>query len=251
MKFLLLVFSFLFTALVSADNLYSMADLSALEKKNQWQELLSHLSDIKPAQRDVTWEKLVDISMSGRSQQLYIESNTKKIFEFFDKFLPLYPSVLNNKEFMNKRADYGLDYYSYCFRYNDIECHKQYLGFIALDPNKKYAFKIAKMVRRQASDIRANEYFRLASPIKDLGQCDDTDLAQAVYAGLTSKPNLKIAKVAQNLAFGSCMDVLKSTVKKAIRSEENGVVNSCELVVKHNSISGTVFNKCKRYLKGK
>jgi len=251
MRLLLLSVSFLFATSVSTDNLYSMVDLHALEKKNQWQELLTHLRDIKPAQRGKAWEKLVNASMSGRFQQLHVESNSKKIFEFFDKYLGLYPSVLQDKEFMKKRSDYGLDYYSYCFGYNDLACHKEYLGFVALDPHKEHAFNIAKIVRRQMSDTRANEYFSVARPIKESGQCDDPDLAQAVYAGLTAEPTQRAVKFAQGLAFGSCIDVLKSTVKKAIRSEKNGVINSCELVVKHQSLTGIVLSKCKRYLDGK
>jgi len=251
MKLLLLSMAFFFTVSVSAENLYSMADLQVLDKKNQWQELLDHLSDIKPAQRDANWEKLVDSAMSGRSQQLYKEANAKKIIEFFDQYIPLYPSILKDAEFMKKRADYGSDYYKYCISYNDSDCHKEYLGFIKLDPNRSYAFDIAKKVRRQASDIRANEYFQLAEPIKSLGKCDDPDLSDAVLAGLIAKPSHKTVPIAQAIAFGSCIAELSQTVKKAIRSEANGVENACALVVKHKSISGTVLNKCKRYLGAK
>jgi len=225
-----------------------MADLQALEKKNQWQELLTHLSDIKPAQRDANWEKLVDSAMSGRFQRLFAEANSSKILEFFDQYIPLYPSILKDTGFMKKRADYGADYYKYCISYNESECHKEYLGFIKLDPNKNYAFEIAKKVRRQASDIRANEYFQLAEPLKKLGKCDDPDLSDAVLAGLIAKPSHKVVPIAQDIAFGSCISELSQTVKKAIRSEANGVENACALVVKHKNISGTVLNKCKRYL---
>jgi len=251
MKLLLLSLSFLFTAFVSAENLYSMADLKALEKKAQWQELLTHLSDIKPTQRDPAWEKLVNVSMSGRFTQLHTESNSSKIFEFFDKYLALYPSVLQNKEFMKKRADYGLDYYNYCFSYNDKECHKEYLGFVALDPNKKQTFSIAKIIRRRMSDVRANEYFDLARPIKESGQCDDPDLAESVFAGLTQKPHRKEIKPALRLAFGSCHDVLKTIIKKAIRHNDDGITNTCDLAVKNKSVTGIALSKCKRYLEGK
>jgi len=249
---LLITISFLLSFSVAAHNPFSMEDLQALTKNQQWKELVPHLNDIKPSKRDAKWTSMVQSAMKGRFQQLLTEGQDDQTMIFLDKYLSLYTPLLKDKDFMSKRAEFGLNYYNDCFKYKDDSCKKQFIGFVALDPNKSIAFKAAKKVRLRISDLGAVEYFDSARPIKKFGKCDDQDLALAVYAGLTLKPgNDKLIKKAQALAFGTCQDALKATIKKAITSDKDGMANGCQLAVKNNSITGVAMKKCKAFLKGK
>ena len=52
---------------------YEMADLQALDKQGQWDELLAHLNDIPPSKRDAKWEGLAERAVTGHLGAIKVE----------------------------------------------------------------------------------------------------------------------------------------------------------------------------------
>ena len=227
---------------------YEIEDLQLLFKQKQYEQLLAHVTDIPPTKRTPAWNTLVKKTVSIQFDTLLQKNNEKKIFSFLHTYLNLLPQLKNDKLFMQKRAAFGLKYYSQCFSYNDAQCHSELLNFVSLDPNPNYAFKVAKQVRLRMSDSKAIYYFSLLSEAFTDQQCKDSDLSMSVEKALTMKPKSGEATLAKKIAFGLCHKSLKSAIKNAIRANKNGMINSCPQAIKHQSITGIELSKCKRHL---
>ena len=247
MRALVLCFILFLNVPLLAQN-YEIEDLQLLFKQKQYEQLLAHVTDIPPTKRTSSWNTLVQETVSKQFDTLLQDNNTKKIFAFLHKYLNLTPQLKENKLFMQKRATFGLQYYSQCFSYNDTQCHNEFLNFVRLDPNPNYAFKVAKQVRLRMSDSKAIYYFALASDAFTDAKCKDTDLLTSVEKALTMKPQSSEATLAQKIAFGTCHKSLKAAIKNAIRSNKNGMINSCAQAIKHQSVTGIALSKCKRHL---
>ena len=227
---------------------YEMQDLQLLYKQKQYEQLLNHITDIPPTKRSSSWQTLLEESVMQQFDHLLQKQETKKILTFLPKYLSLSPKLTDNKIFMQKRAQFGLDYYSPCFSYNDQKCHQEFLDFVTLDPNPNYAFNVAKQVRLRMSDSKAIHYFALAKDTFTATQCQDSDLAMSVEKSLTMKSTSAEAKLAKEIAFGICHDALRPSIKQAIRTNEHGIINSCSIAIKHQSVQGIALSKCKRHL---
>src|SRR5580700_1594979 len=83
--------------------LYTLADLKALAKQQAWSELVDHLEDIPPTNRDADWRAVAQqaglgaLGIAGRSGPVDGLSVSETL-------LDRYPVLKDSKDFMAKRA---------------------------------------------------------------------------------------------------------------------------------------------------
>lgn len=228
-----------------------MNDLQELAKTKSWLELTEHLTDILPSKRDKKWQALAELALVSHFKTLTQAADSMKTLNFLSDSLPKFPQLINNKEFMKMRSEFGASYYENCFSYNNNEeCHAELLGFIEVDPNPFFAFEIAKQVRRQYSNNKAIEYYALALSQKaPKASCDDSDLKIALESALQTKPNNDYATAAKKVAFGQCFKALRKNIITVVKANNNAKSNACEELILRKAIKGITQKKCTRFLK--
>ncbi len=249
MKKIILTLILLLPCFSYATTTYDMQDLNKLAKSESWLELTEHLTDIAPSKRNEDWESLANIALHSRFHELILAGNSIDSLKFLDDAFSKYPGLKENKDFMQLRAEFGLDYYESCFSFNDKACHRILLGFVKLDPNPMFALKVAKEVRRRMSENKAIEYFEVAlSRQGEQSMCEDEDLKIALASALQATSESRYAKAAKKVAFGRCFKSVRSVIITAVKNSENAKGNACEELLSRNAIKGISGAKCKRFL---
>src|SRR5688572_17765626 len=88
---------------------YEMADLTALDKQGQWEELVAHLTDIPPSKRDAKWEAIAERAVAGYLGGFKVEEKSpERVLDESDRLLKAFPMLKKSKLVMAKRADVGL-----------------------------------------------------------------------------------------------------------------------------------------------
>ncbi len=227
-----------------------MNDLQELAKTKSWLELTTHLTDILPSKRDIKWQALAELALVSHFKALTTAADSTKTFAFLNDTFPKFPFLIKNKEFMTLRSEFGTSYYEPCFSYNNKDCHKELLGFIKIDPDPFFAFKIAKQVRRRYSNNKAIEYYALALSQKaPKSSCHDSDLKIALESALQTKPNSNYAKAAKKVAFGQCFKALRKNIIIVVKANDNAKNNACKELISRKAIKGITHKKCTRFLK--
>ncbi|VAW83661.1 hypothetical protein MNBD_GAMMA16-185 [hydrothermal vent metagenome] len=248
MKNYLLILLFFYPGVTFSSTVYDLNELKNLAQSQSWLELVDHLTDIPPSKRNQEWNELVDLALVSRFEELLTKNDSSNILKFLDKTLPKYPKIKLNKHFMQLRAEFGIQYYESCLSYDSDECLKNFLGFVRVDPNPLYAFKVAKLMRVSVSDSKAIEFFKHAVSSETV--CSDEDLKLSVVSALKHTADSRYAKVAQNIAFGQCFDSLKSTIAQTIKNNDNAKANACKEMISRNALKGISKKKCERYARG-
>lgn len=249
MKKIIILILFIFPVVSLSSAIYQMDDLKELAKSQSWVELIEHLNDIPPSKRDKDWTEMANVALSSRFQALVSAGNTQHTIEFLEKTFPKYPSLIKNQAFMKLRGEFGIRYYEPCLSYNDDACHKELLGFVALDPNPLYSFTVAKLVRLRMSDNKAIEYFELALSKQALKNvCDDKDLRLSLQSALQTKPGSDYAKSSKKVAFGQCFESLKDSITTVVKDNDNAKHNACEQLLARNAVKGITKKKCTRFV---
>jgi hypothetical protein len=215
---------------------YSMADLSALEKKGAWEELLQHAEDIPPAQRSAAWEKTVEKAAIGYMEQL--SGNTAAFEAVFTSqaLLTRYPHLLKSQELMNKRSEAGKKASEQCLRdsyrgQHCIEMMRDFLKTSNTSPETGMAF--GKITRRNQNHYVAVPFFKWAlDQKKDAAMCGDEDLQLAVVAGLGLPPDYENAVSSRKISADACWDQFKPVIEKKLVEEGSGyfLQNACAVM---------------------
>ena len=114
---------------------YSIADLQALEKKDQYQELLAHIEDVPPASRGASWDALLTRVATTYVGGLTDEGDTYAAFGGFmqtEALVERYPQLRKSADFMRKRGDVGQKMFGMCFKmtYSGEECVSMAMQFV-------------------------------------------------------------------------------------------------------------------------
>jgi len=215
---------------------YTMADLSALEKKGAWEELLAHAEDVPPAQRTPAWEKTVEKAALGYMDVL--AGNTAAFEAVFTSqaLLVRYPHLLKSQELMNKRGEAGKKASEQCLRdsYRGDRCIEMMRDFLkTANTSPETGFAFGKITRRNQNHYVAVPFFKWAlDQKKDAAMCADEDLRLAVMSGLALPSDYENAAGARKIATDACWDTFKPLVEKKLAEEGNGyfLQNACAVM---------------------
>lgn len=218
------------------DVTYSMADLSALEKKSAWEEILSHAEDIPPAQRTPAWEKIVEKAAVGYVETLTTKASSWSGVYTSQAFIKRYPFLTKSQAFMAKRAEAAKVSSEQCLRgsYRGEHCIEEMQDFLKT-PNTgaDLGFEFGKITRRVMNHYVAVPFFKWAAEQKkDASYCADEDLKLATIAGLGLPADYENAAGARQLATDLCWDALKDAVRKELVEHPDGYYrdNACSVL---------------------
>lgn len=213
-----------------------MNDLSSLEKKSAWEEILAHAEDIAPAQRSAAWEKIVEKAATGWVESMATKSDAWTGLYGSQSLVKRYPFLTKSQAFMGKRADAAKIASEQCLRssYRGQRCIDEMQDFLKT-PNTSpdVGLEFGKITRRIMNHYVAVPFFKWAvEQKKDASYCADEDLKLATIAGLGLPPDYDDAGGARQLAGTLCWDALKDAVKKELVEHPEGYYrdNACSVL---------------------
>jgi hypothetical protein len=90
-------------------HVYSRADLDALERQKAWAELVLHLEDIPPSQRDDRWTALTTEAVVGQLNAQRIALDKVGLAHLTDVLAQRYPSIRTAPAFVDIRGEIAVD----------------------------------------------------------------------------------------------------------------------------------------------
>ncbi|MCA9588261.1 MAG: hypothetical protein KC657_23220 [Myxococcales bacterium] len=89
---------------------YSLGDLEALEAREAWEELVEHLEDVAPSERDPKWTTLVARAVFAHLQDKRRQTDMSPMVlaKRADDFLLRYPSLRESPDLLDLHADLGV-----------------------------------------------------------------------------------------------------------------------------------------------
>lgn len=223
-------------ARAAKESKYSLADLKALEKKQSWEELLSHAEDVPPTQRNPSWDEAVEHAAIGYLRSLKNERESfEGVFGSRD-LLRRYPHLEKSKEFLSQRADLGQLAAEECFRssYGGGRCVELMRAFLSPpEPAPEVAFAFGKLTRKNQNHYIAVPFFKWAFERKpEAFWCRDDDLRMAVLAGLGLPPDDEGAVGARQITGGVCWATLSGQIEEELRTQPQGYYrdNACAVL---------------------
>ena len=195
-----------------AQERYKLDDLQALDRRQDWDELLRHLKDISPSQRGPEWNQLAkDVCLRPYDKSDWWES--WKIDEC-NKTLQV---VMNSEP-----------------------------------SDRAFALKAGKWAVSVRTWSGAVPFFAHAVQEPGDGACQDSDLIAAVGAGLAlswgKKENIPIIEESKRLAFTTCWPATRNEVMRRLSVVGTSVylTNVCELLKAKENLERAKQMKCEQ-----
>lgn len=168
---------------------YSRADLEALEKQQSWSELVDHLEDIAPSERDAKWTALVALAVQKHlTRELETARDKRDVAASLEGYLRRYPSLEGSPAIAALRADIGVAAVESCVdepsRWS--ECGS-YRAMIEADPKKTIA--AARVASRRGNRTLSMMFYRVASEKDAKGVCASDEAMAIVMEARTSPPD--------------------------------------------------------------
>ena len=229
---------------------YSMADLDALAKSKSFHELVEHLRDIPPAQRNAHWNSLVDQTATGLMteetdsvKKIRLASNLRKQFPRLEN-----SPILGAKESFKELSDFEL-----CYNTLDDDgdyCTRQLRSFVqGQKKNGALAQKAGALVSRKMAAWVSLEFFRIGLEAGEKAICTDSSLANSVENGFNQTEGEGL-KNATTIARTYCWDNLKQQLVDALTSSNKDYQKAiCPIALEKNSLKGLREAKCKELVK--
>lgn len=227
------------------DRKHSLADLQALEKSEQWEELLSHVEDIAPASRGTSWDAMLTRAATAYVGTLVGANDISAAFGGFmmtEHLVGRYPQLRKSKGFMDKRAEVGEKMFPKCFElsYSGEECVGMALDFVKVaGTDAKAKLAIAKIVSRNQNRYVAMPFFGAALAGSDNSACKDADFVLTTTAALGLPPEYDNAKAAREIAADVCFAELEKPIVDELTGSDGGGYykdNACAVLRKKGAV---------------
>jgi hypothetical protein len=170
-----------------ADRKYTMKDLEALVKSESWAELVDHLDDLAPAERDAKWQQIAEKGAIGFIDTRKTDNDPLGALIAADRLGTRYKFLLKSKPFLAMRTRAGLRGFEACYRrsYSGAPCNERIVPFVEADRgNVEFALKAGQLVARNQHQHFALPLFRLAVTWGPHKSCQAERVADAIIAGL-------------------------------------------------------------------
>jgi hypothetical protein len=231
-----------------------MADLRSLAQQKAWSELVDHLEDIPPANRNAEWQSLAQQAGLGALTLAGQRGPVDGIY-LSEALLQRYPVLKDSKDFMSKRGELGAQAFARCFqkdRWAD-SCAAHIKAFVEADPtNQDLAFRLGKLLPPGSHGRLAIPAFAVAIQKKDDPRCQDPDVKRAVLSGLSAPKAGNEDIVAESVELGSnlCWQALQPSITDRLGGDSTDYLkNTCPFVMAKRSLSSVMSKACEAVLK--
>jgi Caspase domain len=234
----------------------ALAQLEALAAAESWHELGTHLTEVKPTERDDRWNALVEQAALGELSPLAAASSgtPDERLAAIERYYPAFPSLRGSQKFAALRSTIGLDAFGRCF--DDAQqgaalqkCRDRLDRFVHTPPmSAKLASDAGTLVIHKLNHGNAAPLFAMAfeAPHGEI-VCTAPELATAVIAGLDWPGDSLEARSALVLA-DKCWASLQTEIMAEVARETQDsyyVHNSCPILMKHNATTALRAAHCR------
>ncbi|MFT3696942.1 MAG: hypothetical protein QM831_27620 [Kofleriaceae bacterium] len=238
------------TGFARADEL-AMKDLTALDQQKQWAELLDRADQVKPSNRDASWNKLV-ISAGVHVVDTIKSTSSSNLSQAADLVATIptaerkYPFLKDDAGYRSSKAKAIDGVVGMCKHADDSRGCGLLIAALAngVDKFSKGTAKtIALMVGEDVGAADAIHFWSLAVA-DDTANCKDAALERSVIATLTAGG--EHATEAKQTA-GTCFAALDSALNQALIDAEAGSTyaqNACPLLKQHGAMTIAKKKKC-------
>jgi hypothetical protein len=220
MRSALTVASLCVAAAVAQAAPYELADLQALDKQGQWDELTAHLTDIPPSKRDAKWEAIAERAVAGHLGGMKIdERSAEQVLEESDRLLKAFPMLKRSKTVMAKRAEVGLQAFKYSYsRYRhstgDDPWLDKLLEFTKADElTADLPMRAAKVVMGRLIPVCAFRLSKLAFDKGGPAVCKDGDFQKTIVGAFQEGAWTKEASEISGKCWGELRGPLVAELK--------------------------------------
>ncbi len=227
-----------------ADEKYTMEDLRVLDKGGNYIELLEHMNDIRPSQRNDEWEAIIQRAIIKTLEQQLTAEDPYTAINFAEQMLDTLPALKDLEPFMAQRRKAAIKGSTLCYRnsYDGTECTEKLRGIVnKVSTDHELAFQAAKLVRLNShSSVAVPFFIQALKDNPDRKICADDDLKYAVQSGIGLPPDR--AEASMKLGFSICFEALKPyLLENFYESHGYAVQNYCTSLAKKNVL--TEFQK--------
>jgi hypothetical protein len=164
--------------------LFSIKDLSILEKQKNYEEFLNHALDLRPSQRNKRWRNMVQNMATGYISSLIKRKQfTQKYFLFIESLLS-WPTLKTDEFFLIKRNRYGIHYLKNCFKknINHKPCSQKLLNFWYNNKDPELGLKLGQIIQKSKVSLEVWKFYSKAtlSPFSKF-YCKDKFLQRAFF----------------------------------------------------------------------
>ncbi len=233
----------------TAGRVLTIVDLRALARQRAWAELVEHLSDVPPAARDREWQSLAQTACLEEVNHERLKSPLAAL-GLGEALLQLYPALAESREFMNARADLGLQAFERCFEQDRTSegCAAHLRAFVRADPTASdLAFKLGKLVPPRAHGRLAVPAFAVALRTPDDPRCNDPDVKRAVLSGLSvpRAGNEALLGESVELASNVCWRALAPAITDRMGGDSTDYLrNVCPFVRTRGALTRLMSSTC-------
>jgi hypothetical protein len=219
-------------------------ELAVLDRQGAWQEVLAHLEDIVPSQRDATWRGIAEHAGVGYLRGL----DPRDALEFSDHFLAEFPLMAQSRPFMTTRVATAFPAFEACFKdgRGAMACADRLVPFVDADPaDTSLVMRAARLVGASAAKDRAVAFFARALAAR-IRICGEDTLAGSVTAALALPPGDALVTDARAIAKDVCWDALKEALVDRFIADSSSSYrkNTCDFLSAKNALSTISLKRC-------
>lgn len=230
-------------SVLSSETPYTMEDLQALSSAQNWSELLAHVGDIRPTERNSDWEKLVQLGAVGAFNNYVSAGATDDAIGLGQHLLATYPFLSKSESFTQNFAKQLVPAAQPCIKYSMEGCVENYGKLMAsLSPAGEVSFEEGVKVFQAVSKSLSVPFFASAVQASDK-YCSDERVANALLYTLDRPKNVNFA-LAKHVATEGCG-------KTKLKNFENYIVDSpsarealCPTYVSNGHVKGILKKVC-------
>ncbi len=239
-----LLCSLLLTSSVMASEArYGFEDLQALEQQESWEELVSHLKDIKPTERNEQWQNLAEVASIGYLKHVIKSEEAGNAITEASSLVARFPMLKQSPTFNQLFSDQMVKAFKPCVDYNIESCIADYAALVSTMQIDSTTLKTQGLsVYQHVSKTLAVPFF--AELVKrDNQYCENSQIAYSfLYTlDLPKHGNFPLAKSA----------ALEHCGAKPLLGFENHIIESksvrrslCPDYVKNGYVSGILKQVC-------
>ncbi|WP_337737150.1 hypothetical protein [Photobacterium sp. MCCC 1A19761] len=184
---------------------YSLDELQQLARQQAWTEVITHLQDVSPAERGVTWQALVDQAGVAFLKSLTATVSLEDVVGVGKGLTLQYPQLVNNGEFTAIYLAQAEQYYAPCYRYGNAACTHEYAQTLThFSAPADMLFQQGQRALKQVSSTASVPFFAPAVQ-RNAAYCQEADVAKGVLETL-ALPKHQHYQAALAVATQHCRD---------------------------------------------
>lgn len=239
-----LLCSLLFNSTVlAAEVRYGFDDLQALKQQESWEELVSHLKDIKPTERNEQWQSLAEVASIGYLEHVIKSEEAGNAIAQASSLVARFPTLKQSPTFNALFSEQMVKAFKPCIEYNIESCIEDYASLVS-------SIKIDSVtLKNQGLSVYQHVSKALAVPFffelvkRDHQYCENSQIAYSFLYTL-DLPKHRNFELAKSAALEHCGGV-------PLQGFENHIIESkpvrhslCPDYLEKGYVSGVLKQVC-------